>query len=220
MSNNTNPRVFPKDTVLFGMSYEGWTIKFWQWLISIPADRSPVTDQTGERCGVAQVGQPVFNLVFSGSGGVQRECTLPAGQLILIPVNVVEVSSAEFPSAQSDEDLHRLAEEDESSNPFLFLSVDGKEFNQLQSTNGEQLTDLNEFRVHSRAFDVNFPDNPIFGLPGPSRAVSDGYWVLLELPPGKHDIHFKARLTNPITDRIFYSDNVRYTITMKEDLTR
>jgi hypothetical protein len=200
LSDSVNPSVYALDSKPFGMSYEDWTIKFWQWLLSIPADRSPVTDQTGERCGVAQVGQPVFNLVFSANGGAQRACTLPAGQHILIPANVVEVSLAEFPGARSDDDLHHLAEEDESSNniQFHFLSVDGKDFQ-----------DLEKYRVHSRAFDVNFPDNPIFGQkPGKSRAVSDGYWVILEpLRPGEHHIHFKTRLTKPN-----HSDDVKYTI--------
>ena len=202
------------------MSYEDWTIKFWQWLLSIPADRSPVTDQTGERCGEEQGNLPIFFLAFSFGGGaqVQRRCAIPSGKAVLIPANVVEVSLAEFPGARSDDDLHHLAEEDESSDPFVFLSVDGTEFNKLMSTDGEQLTDFKEFRVHSRAFDVNFPDNPIFGLPGSSHAVSDGYWVILEaLPAGVHEIHFKAKLTNRNTGRLFYSDDVKYTITMRED---
>jgi hypothetical protein len=201
MTGNNSARVFPMRLEPFGMSYEDWSIKFWQWLISIPADRSPVTDETGERTGVAQIGQPIFNLVFSGKGKVQREWTLPAGQHILIPVNVVEISLAEFPTAKTDDDLHKLAEEDESSNPFVFLSVDGKEFQNLA-----------QYRVHSRAFDVNFPDNPIFGHQhGPSRAVSDGYWVILEaLPAGEHEIHFKAKLTN--SNSILYNDDVKYSI--------
>jgi hypothetical protein len=202
MTNNTNARVFPKNSAVFGMSYEDWTIKFWQWLLSIPADRSPVTDQTGERCGEEQGNLPIFFLAFSFGGGaqVQRRCAIPSGKAVLIPANVVEVSLAEFPGARSDDDLHHLAEEDESSNniQFHFLSVDGKDFQ-----------DLEKYRVHSRAFDVNFPDNPIFGQkPGKSRAVSDGYWVILEpLRPGEHHIHFKTRLTKPN-----HSDDVKYTI--------
>lgn len=220
MTDNTNPRVFPLDLKPFGMSYEDWTIKFWQWLVSIPADRNPVTDRTGIHCGEAQVGQPLFNLAFSDMGGAERTCTLPVGQHLLIPLNVVFVSLAEFPGARNDDDLHRLAEEDESSKPFVFLSVDGKDSSQLEliGKDGEKLTDLKEFRVHSRAFDVNITHNPIFGLPGPTRAVSDGYWVILEaLPPGPHQIHFKASLTNPLTDRLFYSVDVKYTISVLED---
>ena len=220
MTDNTDPRVFPLDSDPFGMSYENWTIQFWRWLCSIPADRNPVTDRTGLHCGVAQVGQPLFNLAFSDMGGVERTCTLPAGQHLLIPLNVVFVSYAEFPGARYDDDLHRLAEEDESSKPFIFLSVDGKDSSQLELIGGEKLTDLKQFRVATEAFDVNITDNPIFGLPGPTRAVSDGYWVILEaLSPGPHQIHFKARLTNPLTDRLFYSVDVKYTITVREDQT-
>ena len=101
--------------------------------------------------------------------------------------------------------MHTCAEEDESSNPGLFLSVDGKEFK-----------DLENYRVHSRVFDVNFAENPIGGKPGPDRAVSDGYWVILEpLSPGKHEIHFKASLTNPTTGILFYNDDVKYTLNVK-----
>ena len=112
-------------------------------------------------------------------GGAERTCTLPAGQHLLIPLNVVFVSFAEFPGATEDVHLDNLATEDESSNPFIFLSIDGKDSSQLEiiggEKRGEKLTDLKQFRVHSRAFDVNITDNPIFGLPGPTRAVSDGY---------------------------------------------
>lgn len=117
---------------------------------------------------------------------------------------MVECSFAEL-KVKTEEDLHTCAREDESSNPGLFLSVDGKEFK-----------DLGKYRVHSRAFDVNLPENPIFGEPGSTRAVSDGYWVILEpLTPGKHDIRFKASLTNPTTGILFYNDDVKYTINVK-----
>ena len=54
------------------------------------------------------------------------------------------------------------------------------------------------------------------GEPGPSRAVSDGYWVILEpLLPGKHNIHFKASLTDPTTGIIFYSDDLKYTVNVE-----
>jgi hypothetical protein len=107
-----------------------------------------------------------------------------------------------MPTAKTEEELHTCATEDESSNPGLFLSVDGKEFKELE-----------KYRVHSRAFDFTLPEDPWFGEPGPSQAVSDGYWVILEpLPPGKHDIHFKASLTNPTTGILFYSDDLKDTV--------
>src|SRR5918992_4981379 len=186
-ADSINPGVFALDSKPYGNSYEDWTIKFWQWLLAFPADKSPMTDQTGELCGENQnSSSPVFFLAFLGGGSAVRTCDVPAGKAILVPINVVECSYAEFPGAKTDEELHTCAEEDESSNPGLFLSVDGREFK-----------DLEKYRVHSRAFNVTFAENNVFATtPGPTRAVSDGYWVILEpLSPGKHDIHFKASLT-------------------------
>jgi hypothetical protein len=86
------------------------------------------------------------------------------------------------------------------------LSVDGKEFKELE-----------RYKVQSRAFNFTLPEDPwLPGEPGPSSAVSDGYWVILEpLPPGKHDIRFKASLTNPITGILFYSDDLKYTVNVE-----
>jgi hypothetical protein len=83
------------------------------------------------------------------------------------------------------------------------LSVDGREFKELE-----------KYRVHSRAFNFTLPQDPwLPGKPGPSSAVSDGYWVILEpLPPGSHEINFKARLTDPTTGILFYSDDLRYVL--------
>jgi hypothetical protein len=205
-ADNINPGVFAVDSKPYGSTYEDWTIRFWQWLLPIPADKSPMTDMTGEHCGVNQnsTSLRVFYLVFVGGGSAVRTCDVPVEKAILVPINVVECSFAEL-KVKTEEDLHTCATEDESSNPGLFLSVDGKEFK-----------DLEKYRVHSRAFDVNLPENPIFGEPGSTRAVSDGFWVILEpLTPGKHDIHFKASLANPTTGILFYNDDVKYTINVK-----
>ena len=205
-ADTINPGVFPLDSKPYGSTYEDWTIRFWQWLLPIPADINPITDTTGERCQEKQDSSlPVFFLAFSGGGSAVRTCDIPAGKAILIPVNVVACFLSELPAAKTEDELHRCAEEDESSNPGLFLTVDGREFKDLQ-----------KYRVHSRAFDINLPANPLGGTPGSDRAVSDGYWVILEpLPPGKHNIHFKASLTNPTTGILFYNDDVKYTLNIR-----
>ncbi|MGA7691806.1 MAG: hypothetical protein WCA61_05815, partial [Nitrososphaeraceae archaeon] len=69
---------------------------------------------------------------------------------------------------------------------------------------------------HSRIFDTLLPENPVGGASDPDRAVSDGYWVIFEsLSLGKHDIYFKASLTNPATGILFYNDDLKYTINVK-----
>lgn len=196
-----NQGVFPIDSEPYGLSYEDWTIKFWQWLLSIPLDRNPISDQTGQHCGVEQGSEPVFFLAFSSGGGAERTCSIPAGKAILIPVNVVECSFAEV-QVQDEAGLHKCAEEDESNNPGLYLSVDGTEY-----------TNLEKYRVHSRAFNVMLPENSLLQVSGNTTAVSDGYWIIHEpLPPGDHIIHFKASLGDPRTGILAYSDDLSYRV--------
>jgi hypothetical protein len=202
LADNINEGVFAVDSKPYNMTYEDWIIKFWQHISSLPAERNPVTDKTGEYCGEDQSSLDIFFLAFSPDGGAARTCDIPAGKGILVPVNVVACTLVELGPGSTEEDLHTCAREDESSNPGLFLSVDGRE-----------IRDLEKYRVHSRAFDINLPDNPWFGVPGPTRAVADGYWIILEpLPPGEHNIHFKASLSNPKTGMSMYSDDQNYTV--------
>ena len=73
-----------------------------------------------------------------------------------------------------------------------------------------------KYRVHSKTFETSLPVNPVGGAPGPDRAVSDGYWVILEpLSPVKHDTQFKVSLTNPTTGVLFYNDDLKYTLSVK-----
>jgi len=198
-----NPGVYPVDSKPFGMTYEDWTIKYWQWLLPISVDRNPLADTNGQHCSEGQGNLPVFFLAPADKGSVQRTCNITAGKAILVPVNIVECSFKEF-KVKTEQDLKKCATEDESSNPGLSLSVDGKDFKNLQS-----------YRIPTRAFDASFPKNGIFGVnsPGPTRSVSDGYWVMLQpLPPGKHQIHFHATLTDPNTQLFSYNAEVKYNI--------
>ena len=132
-ADSINPGVFALDSKPYGSTYEDWTIKFWQWLLPIPADKNPMTDTTGERCRENQnSSSPIFFLVFLGGGSAVRTCDVPVGKAILVPVNVVECSFAEM-NVKTEEELRRCAEEDESSNPGLFLSVDRKQFKDLET---------------------------------------------------------------------------------------
>ncbi|MGH6628590.1 MAG: hypothetical protein ACREB3_02535, partial [Burkholderiales bacterium] len=53
---------------------------------------------------------------------------------------------------------------------------------------------LRNHRAESPAFNVTLPEGNLFGLPpgvyGPS--VTDGYWVMLSLKPGPHDLQFRG----------------------------
>jgi hypothetical protein len=206
LADSLNEGVFAIDSNPYGLSYEDWTIKWWQWLLSMPIEINPMMDNTGERCEEGQGSLPVFFLAGAGGAVVERTCTVPAEKAILVPVSTVECSFAEQ-SGTNEQELHTCAEEDQSSNPILSLSVDGRQIQQIE-----------KYRVHSRTFNATFPENAIFGAKaGPSLAVSDGYWIILEpLPPGEHEIFFKSSLTNPTTGILFFNSDVKYHLNVVE----
>jgi hypothetical protein len=75
-----------------------------------------------------------------------------------------------------------------------------------------QIQQIEKYRVHSSAFNVTFPENGLYGTKaGPTRAVSDGYYLIFEpMPPGEHEIDIKSSLTNPTTGILFFADEVKY----------
>src|SRR5262245_60041991 len=68
--------------------------EWWQWVMAIPASRSPVYDRNGNDCGIAQRGDTWF-LAGSTGGVITRSCTVPAGVSLFVPV----VNTFCFPDA-------------------------------------------------------------------------------------------------------------------------
>jgi hypothetical protein len=83
---------------------------------------------------------------------------------------------------------------------------------------GNQLQNLDKYRVQSPLFNLTLPENNVFGAkPGFTPILSDGWWSLLEpLPPGNHEIHFSGVVPdNPTTSTRGFATEVSYTLTVK-----
>jgi hypothetical protein len=185
-SNSGNPVIFPPDSQPYGLNYGEWTAKWWQWAHSIPTERNPQLDDTGEDCAQAQNQTgPIWFLAGTSGGSVDRTCTIPAGKAILFPiVNTINIRAA----SETDEELLAVAKNMANSVTTLEASIDGV-----------PLQNLSNYRIQSPFFNVNLPSDNIFGISGGSyRAVADGYWVFLEpLPPGQHEIRFHGAMVDP-----------------------
>ena len=192
LPNNTGtsstPTPLPTDTVQYDISYTEWTARWWQWLLSIPIDRNPAADETGENCDEGQIG-PVWFLAGTFGGLNERVCAIPAGKSILFPVINAECSYAEYPDLRSEAELRQCAVSSNEGITELMVTIDGRAISQ---------SELLRYRVQSPLFDVNFPRGNIFSVQeGPSQAVSDGIWVFLPpLTPGQHEIHFKGSIVD------------------------
>jgi hypothetical protein len=180
--SSTEQLTYQVDSEPFGVSYEDWTAKWWQWLLSIPTADSPAVDTTGEHCGVGQNGSVWFLAGTTGGKNV-RTCTIPSGTAILIPVLNSECSTAEFPELTTEEELYSCAKNFQDQTQQLEFVIDGTNFEQVEIP-----------RIVSPLFNVTFPEDNIFGAPaGMTKAVSDGNWVFLKpLSEGEHEIISKG----------------------------
>ena len=186
-------------------------VQWWKWILGIPAEDSPVLDETGEDCDVDQKG-PIWYLAgFAGSseegggGSADRDCTIPEGKDILIPIfNTVcaEQTDAglikqelgleedeEIPPSQLKEGLIRCTDFIMSFVTTLQFSIDGEEVEE---------EDFDDFRVVSPQFQIVYPEGNVFNQSPTDvkqKAVAQGYWILIEdLEPGEHTIEVVSGL--------------------------
>lgn len=180
---STNANAFTTNLKPFGNTYGEWTSKWWQWALSIPTEKNPTKDNTGVNCAIAQNG-PVWFLAGTFGGSVDRTCNVPAGKAIMFPVYNAECSYAEYPQYKTESELRNCAKDQADKVTSLVASIDGIKIDNLKQ----------KYRVQSQLFDLMFPNNNVYGVPsGPSKAVSDGYWVILQpLSPGKHEVRFSG----------------------------
>jgi len=189
------------DGVQFGATYSEWSARWWQWLLSFPADSNPNFDTTGAACDAGQTG-PVWFLAGVFGGTVTRTCTIPAGKAIFFPV-LNNVTFSPFPT-EGIADLRAQAAGPIDGTTLLKATLDGAE-----------LRGLRNLRVQSPAFSFVVPVGGLLGPgaceplfvpttdpPLPPRpqgllcnpAVSDGFWVLLApLPSGGHVLRFRGQ---------------------------
>jgi hypothetical protein len=201
----TEAQLFTLGSTPFGTPYNEWTSRWWTWLISIPLSESPAADNTGQYCAKNQSG-PVWFLAGAFQGSAVRTCEIPAGKAILFSGFNAECSFAEYPNLRTDSELSQCAREAIDAVTFVQASVDGIQIQNIS-------------RVQSPPFNVTFPEQNVFGVQaGPTRAVSDGYWIFLEpLSPGNHQINFKGALVDYTTTGIVsVTNDVTYHLSVVE----
>ena len=197
-ADSMNPGVFSKDSTPYGIPYGDWLAKWWQWSFSIPTAQHPRDAYTPEKCAINQEG-PVWFLADQLGGQEERTCTLPAGKAIFVPLLVGECDYS-IPDVKSDEALRRCA-------------IEGNEYGVVEATvDGVKLKNLEQYRTQSGFFNITIPEDNIYGLhAGNFKALSDGFFLFLEpLPPGKHDVHLKVSVLNPVKQQYNYNADWTY----------
>lgn len=204
-AHNANPGVFPINFQPFGLTYGQWSARWWQFAFQQPNLDICATDKPGSNV--------VFLAGTPGPPAVTRECTVHAGQAIMFPVFNVEWSVAEAnnqgnetpgqtcpvpasPNGNSDAALQACAtaQANHALDPKASLEA---------AVDHVKIQNLEHFRAVSPPFNFTAVKGNPFGVCElvnncssgslTSRAVADGFWIILKpLSPGKHTIHFAA----------------------------
>lgn len=189
--DNNQIELFTLDSKPYGKTYGEWTVKWWQWALSIPCTMNPVVDKTGKHANVNQPADEVWFL--AGKFGSEskdlprRSCTVPFGRAILFPIINCEANPLEYPDLKRESDVinHVLRDED---------TIVKKEC----CVNGQQIS-IERVQSDPPTFPVTIDKDNALGVKegGSTIAASDGYWVFLKpLPRGEYFISFAGSCEN------------------------
>lgn len=188
---NLEIQVFSKSDKPYGKTYGAWTAKWWQWIMTIPTERSPLHDLTGEHWYIDQPSSDVWflagNFATKAEAFPRRRIKMEPGRSILFPVLNCVSSFLSDPDLKTHEELIGRVEDDANSVVKNELFMNGKRYEAE--------------RVHSdpRIFRMTIiKDNPLkmenLGL---TDAAADGYWAFLKPGlRGSYNIRFEGSCEN------------------------
>lgn len=189
MNINTSSLVYDLNSKPFNISYADWTEKWWKWTYSIPWDRNPSYDDTGEYCDQNQDG-PVWFLTQGFGHTVERTCNIPQNTSLLIPVLNSECSYVEFKALKTEEELRECAKNMQDF-------VTGAQ----ASLNNVTIPNVEKYRIQSNLFQFTLPQDNILNLTAQTTlSVADGNWLFLKpLSPGKYELKVRGEIDSTVS---------------------
>jgi hypothetical protein len=163
--------LYPRESLIYGKSYEDWTVEWWKWLMQIPIVDNPSEDLKGKKADMCQPGQQVMFLcqTIESSPFPTRIISIPDGTSIFMPViNWLSVGGID---GNDYKELRQIAKQKIDVVKEMKFTI-----NDIVITK-----EIWDFRVSSRPFEINFPfDNVLHIEPGIRKCISDGYWLFIK----------------------------------------
>lgn len=209
-------KIFLPGSSPYGISFNEWIAKWWQWYNSVPKTESPNFPDYPNHiaevdCAIRQdPSSPVFFLFtpLVDEPSAQRTCDVPKDKAVLIPIISAEADIGD--PELTDKSEQGMIQAAKSGNDYAAISVE------LDNTK----LNFNEdpkYRTLSDFFNITFPEHNIWEpkeVPGTYVGVTEGYFLFLRpLSEGNHTLHYKAA-TNPPNPNS-YAQEVAYHMNVK-----
>ena len=173
LAGDAGPRIKPLgvDATVEGTSFADLTAQWWRWAFDLPVE--PWLERDGDHCDQGQSGPVWFLAGTDGRFEPRRECSMPEGKHVLLPViNMIYYGANEMA------DCAQLKQSVRQNNDRLSSAV--------VLIDGVPVPDVERFRVATASCFRWDEGKPISGT---NMAASDGFWLLLPpLPAGRHTI--------------------------------
>ena len=170
----------------YGLTYGQWTVKWWQWIWSIPDSKNPLKDDTGRN---ADINQPEKDVWFLGGTWATeeiltiptRKVTIPSERSILFPIINCEANPIEYPELKTDEDIVNHVVNDENTIVLKEVYI-----NNIRIP-------IQRIRSDPLLFPLKIPQRNNIEEYLETNASADGYWLFLKpLPKGSYNIKFNG----------------------------
>lgn len=186
-TNSDEIELFIETDKPYGITFGAWTVKWWQWVFSIPSRDNPLDDWKDIKGDAQQPTSNVWFLVGSvggkGRNFPHRKTKIQSGLSILFPVLNCEANSLEYPELKTNDDLLQHVIDDVNSVVKKEVSIDGSPIPPVRVSSDPKI------------FNLNIDEENVFGVSktGSTHATADGYWIFLKsLPIGNHNISFEG----------------------------
>lgn len=221
---STSAQVLPPSSLPFGLSYQEWSAKWWQWDLEQSTKHLELVGGPSICDGPASRVQFLLGAYLTGGVATQtNKITIPAGTPLFFPILSVWSDNSGCPTFTSftADELTAQVEGLWSAVSLTSCTIDGSPVAGLSDpTNNVYLVQAPAFSYttaeHDNVLAGEFGDTCIAGGTTIYPAVADGVFLMLSpLSPGKHVIHAIGKV-GPLTDP-FVEEDITYEITVSRD---
>lgn len=219
----SSAQVLPPSTLPYGLSYQEWSTKWWQWSLEQSTDHLELVGGPGICDGPAsQVRFLAGSLLSSGQAAITNHVTVTDGTPLFFTILSVWDDNTGCPfTTFTAQQLRATVEGDWSAVTVTTCTIDGVPVAGLKNPTNTVYHVQSPFFSYTTAERGNvlagiFGDTCIGGGVTIYPAVADGVYLMLSpLKPGKHTIH-TIGVVGPLASPYVVED-VTYDITVTKD---
>jgi hypothetical protein len=210
-----NPEIYSIDESPFGTPYSTWIAKWWNWTAGIANSEHP-RDFPERTCNISQTSKDVWFLPDILDGKIVRECEVPYGKAIFVPITTGEqgvAESEEFkgkPLSQVKNSIIEAASYCDNYNVERTAEMDGQK---IQGLEGDSPYRTNTTEL----FNITWGENNIYDvIPQTAPAFAEGWFLFVKpLPVGDHVIKIHSKISNPSDVSCNYDGETEWKIKVK-----